>query len=72
MKNWKLLLAEFVVIVAGVLVAFWLDDWRETTKNERKTRDQLESLSADLVLESEDLEGAISYGIRRDSSCSGD
>lgn len=46
--NWPLLFGEFVVIVVGVLMAFWVDELREARYNAALEIEYLESLVTDL------------------------
>ncbi|HEX5766004.1 MAG TPA: hypothetical protein VFY27_10590 [Woeseiaceae bacterium] len=46
--NWRFLLGEFVVIVAGVLMALWVDQLREARVNAQLEVEYLESLVIDL------------------------
>ena len=46
--NWRLLLSEFVVIVVGVLVAFWVDELREARYNAALEVEYLASFVTDL------------------------
>jgi hypothetical protein len=46
--NWHRLLADFVVIVAGVLVALWVDQLRESRFNAALEIESIESLVLDL------------------------
>jgi hypothetical protein len=46
--NWHFLLGEFVVIVAGVLMALWVDQLREARVNAQLEVEYLESLVIDL------------------------
>jgi sensor c-di-GMP phosphodiesterase-like protein len=41
-------LAEFVVIIVGVLVALGIDEWRDTLQDEEREQEYLEQLAADL------------------------
>jgi hypothetical protein len=52
--RWRLL-AEFAVIVLGVLVALAVDSWAETRSDRVSERQALEALRADLLLNAEDL-----------------
>ncbi len=47
-RHWRLLLGEFVVVVAGVLMALWVDQLRESRVNAALEVDYLESLLTDL------------------------
>jgi hypothetical protein len=46
--NWRFLLGEFVVIVVGVLLALWVDQFREARVNAELEVEYVQSLVADL------------------------
>lgn len=50
---------EFLVVVLGVLVAFWLSSWREEQKNEQLERFYLEELVQSLSLDQQQLRAVI-------------
>lgn len=58
--GWRLL-AEFSVIVLGVLVALGVDSWVERRADQAAEREALEGLRDDLILNIEDL-GEVSAG----------
>lgn len=50
---------EFIVVVLGVLVAFWLSSWREEQKTEQLERFYLEELVESLILDQQQLSDVI-------------
>ena len=52
---WGRLAAEFVVIVAGVLVALAADDYRDRVNDRRLERESLRQVLRDLEIDREDI-----------------
>ena len=46
--NWKLQLVELLVVILGITIAFYIEEWREHRKAEKSLILSLESLIADL------------------------
>ena len=55
-ENWRLLLAELVIIAVGVGVALAVDNWNETRKERVAERDYLRGIAADLEASAQGLE----------------
>jgi hypothetical protein len=53
------LIAEGVVIVASILLAFGLDAWWDATQQSRETADLLAALDEEFALAAEELEGTL-------------
>lgn len=64
-KRWRSLLAEFVVIVVGVLVALGVDDFRDAREDQRLEVYLINRLSDDLERDFEDLDRVILRAERR-------
>ena len=60
--------AELVIIVAGVLVALWIEGWREARVEAATEREYLTRLEADLVADSVRLAGRLDAEIRLDEN----
>lgn len=50
---------EFVIIIAGIMVSFLLNEWRESNKEQEKKYQLLQELSQDLAGDSVHLEASI-------------
>lgn len=62
------LVAEFVVIVVGVLVALAVDDWRAEVESRQRALRLISTMEADIAASVADLrEAAASAGVRRDA-----
>jgi hypothetical protein len=57
--NWRLLIGEFVVIVVGVLMALWVDDWRARRADQALARHLVESVADDLRADITELEAVL-------------
>lgn len=50
--NWWQYIVELIVVIIGISIAFSLENWREHQKEHQITKEYLESLKVDLMLDS--------------------
>ncbi len=65
--NWWQYLIELIVVIIGISIAFSLENWREHQKEHQITKEYLQSLKADLMLDSvsfKQLIGRTNYSMR--------
>ncbi len=63
--NWKYGVSELLIVVAGVLIALYADDWRQGRADRELERNLLERLSVDLAADAADLAIAQTMVARR-------
>ena len=68
-KNyWKRAFVELAIIVAGVLIALWVEQWREGLVDRRLERSYLESLATDLRADLAEFNTASAWTMRHQHS----
>ena len=67
-QKWAEYLLEMLVIILGVLIAFWLEGRRQDIKNSEIQRNLLNGLIADLNEDSDDIRGFINWCASRNES----
>jgi hypothetical protein len=59
--NWRYGLGEFFIVVLGVLVALWVDNWNNDRKDRVLEREYVSSLIADLELDDASIRDAMQF-----------
>ena len=63
--NWKYGVSELLIVLAGVLIALYADDWRQERADREVEQSLLERLAFDLVADATDLAVAQTMVARR-------
>jgi len=58
-QEWTAIFLDFVIVVAGILIAFQITAWNETRKDRRREREYLARIAAELDETIPDIEHAI-------------
>ncbi len=59
--NWRYGLGEFFIVVLGVLVALWIENWNGDRKDRDLEREYVSSLIADLELDDASIQDAMQF-----------
>ena len=60
-------IGEIVLVVVGILIALYINNWNEERKSEEKVMELFKEVQRDLLLNLENIEFTISYQSRQDS-----
>jgi hypothetical protein len=65
---WQRLFGELAIIVVGVLLALWIEDWRQTRIDRQSEADYLDRLVIDIAADIERIDGLIRHTEMRDDN----
>ena len=54
--KWKYALGEILIVIIGISIAFWLNNWKENSANQQQKKQYLENLVLDIQQEINQLE----------------